>query len=1014
MVKFLIERPVGVFVAAILLGMAGFLAMSKLPVSLMPEIEIPQVTILVEGEAYASAELEQVVLEPLRQKLLQTRYLADIQSVAQEGKGIIYLTFEFGQSMDYAFLDVNEKVDETMSLLPPDIPRPRVVKSSPDDLPIVLVNVWKKDSEGVGKEESMLELSRFAEEVIKRRLEQSPSIAFIDINGSLYPEIQIIPDISKIRNLNLEWGVIEQAILKSQRYVGNVTVEKNRSRFNLRIGNKLGGIEEIENIPLTFGESTIRLGEIAQVSYRKKVAQGYNIFRSNEAISMAVIKKADARVDDLKDALRSQLNILTRDNPELAFELSQNQTDLLDFAIDNLVQSLIIGSILAFISIFLFLNDRKAPLLIFISIPYAILLSFLFLYVLDISLNILSLSGLVVSVGLMIDNSIIVIDNIQQYYQRKLPPKEAAEQAVLEVVRPLLSSALTTCSVFLPLIFLGGLAGVLFFEQAVTISVGIGVSLLVAIFLIPVLYVQLSRKDTSSRNGSRFSRAVEERYERGLTLTMRRSWVILLCVGMIGGLGIWATQELKVERLPQIEPLDTELMVSWKSTISLEENRRRCEQLLQEVASAQVQSHAEVGRQQFKLTQGLPAKSNEAKMYFKAPSLEALNEVKQRLEAFLTHTYPQARFSFRSGKNLFEQVLGEETYDVEVRMRSIAEGAVPPAAQATTYTQYLSHILKEQVVEPAKIKFQILRPDFDKMSLYGVGIDPLINQLTLSLSSLQVGKLVEGQIEIPIVLSQGRVEEDLNRTLRSCFVRSEKGKYVPVFELIRVERKSEYLYNLSDARGAYVPFYLSVGEEKERWIVDASERFEAENPELEIDILSKSADNRKLQRQLLGIILLAILVLYAILAAQFESLLLPFIVLAEIPLGVASSLLGLWLGGATLNLMSLIGILVMIGIVINDSILKIDTINRHVKQGLPVNEAVREAGRQRLNAILMTSLTTILAVVPFLFLSGIGATLQQPLALALIAGMISGTLISLFFIPLVYTFVKEKSARLSI
>ncbi|MEO0640855.1 MAG: efflux RND transporter permease subunit, partial [Bacteroidota bacterium] len=163
MVKFLIERPVGVFVAAILLGMAGFLAMSKLPVSLMPEIEIPQVTILVEGEAYASAELEQVVLEPLRQKLLQTRYLADIQSVAQEGKGVIYLTFEFGQSMDYAFLDVNEKVDETMSLLPPDIPRPRVVKSSPDDLPIVLVNVWKKDSEGVGQDESMLELSRFAE-----------------------------------------------------------------------------------------------------------------------------------------------------------------------------------------------------------------------------------------------------------------------------------------------------------------------------------------------------------------------------------------------------------------------------------------------------------------------------------------------------------------------------------------------------------------------------------------------------------------------------------------------------------------------------------------------------------------------------------------------------------------------------------------------------------------------------------------------------------------------------------
>ncbi|MEL6135052.1 MAG: efflux RND transporter permease subunit, partial [Bacteroidota bacterium] len=367
MVKFLIERPVGVFVSALLLGMAGFLAMGKLPISLMPAIEIPQITILVEGEAYASAELEQVVLEPLRQKLLQTRYLADIKSVAQEGKGIIYLTFEFGQSMDYAFLDVNEKVDETMALLPANIPRPRVVKSRPDDLPIVQVNVWKKDLQGIDQDESMLELSRFAEEVIKRRLEQSPSIAFVDINGSLYPEIQVIPDMRKIRNLNLDIEVIEQAVLKSQRYVGNITVEKNRLQLNLRIGNKLRGLDEIDNIPLTFSGSTIRLKDIADIKYRKKTPQGYNFFQSNEAISMAIIKKADARVDELKEELQLQLKILERDHPELALELSQNQTDLLDFAIENLIQSLIIGSILAFVSIFLFLGDRKAPLLIPIS-----------------------------------------------------------------------------------------------------------------------------------------------------------------------------------------------------------------------------------------------------------------------------------------------------------------------------------------------------------------------------------------------------------------------------------------------------------------------------------------------------------------------------------------------------------------------------------------------------------------------------------------------------------------------
>ncbi|HYQ57831.1 MAG TPA: efflux RND transporter permease subunit, partial [Draconibacterium sp.] len=447
MVKFLLKRPIAVTMTFVSILVLGIASLTKLPVSLMPDIDIPKITVHAQYPNHSAQELEQTVAKPLRQQLMQVAHLADIKSESCDGSCIIELDFEYGSDIDFVFIEVNEKIDRAINNLPREIQRPRVIKASATDIPVFYLNLTlKNQSETSIKSNDLFpvtqeftELSNFSSQVIQKRIEQLQEVAMVDVSGQVFPELLIVPDNKKIEALQIKLADIEQAIRANDIDLGNLIIRDGQYQYNIRFESTLRTLKDIENIYFKIDDRLLQLKDIAQVIQHPAKRQGMVTANGKDAITMAVIKQSDAQMRDLKLRINKLIEHFQNDYPNIDFEISRNQTLLLDYSISNLQQSLILGGFLAFLLMFFFLKDLRSPFLIGITIPASLVISLLCFYIAGISINIISLSGLILGVGMMIDNSIIVIDNISQHRERGKNIWQACADGTNEVFRPLLS-----------------------------------------------------------------------------------------------------------------------------------------------------------------------------------------------------------------------------------------------------------------------------------------------------------------------------------------------------------------------------------------------------------------------------------------------------------------------------------------------------------------------------------------------------------------------------------------------
>ena len=418
MVKFLIYRPIAVIMAFIAILLLGGVAVGLLPVSLMPDVDIPEITVQVSRSGVSVREMENSVVRRLRQNLMQVPQLDDISSESGEGSATIRLRFNFGADINYAFIDVNEQVDAAMRSLPNDMERPVIIKASATDLPVFYINMWLKDS--TAGDSRFMEMCELNQAIMVKRMEQLPEVAMVDVTGQLEPELCILPFPEKMRPLNLSHDAISSALDQNNVTLGSLEVEDGQYRFNIRFSNAVRTVEDVKNIWMKAEGRLLQLKDIADVGIRAKSREGAFMAGERYALSLAVIKQSDARMEDLKEGVNKLLWIFRRDYPDVEFDLVRDQTSLLQYAISNLLKSLIIGTFLAFIIMFFFLKDARSPWLIGLSIPVSLVISILFFHIVGLSINIISLSGLILGVGMMIDNSIIVIDNITQYIKKRI------------------------------------------------------------------------------------------------------------------------------------------------------------------------------------------------------------------------------------------------------------------------------------------------------------------------------------------------------------------------------------------------------------------------------------------------------------------------------------------------------------------------------------------------------------------------------------------------------------------
>lgn len=996
MLRTLLHRPIAVTMTLIAIVTLGVLAFDRIPVSLMPDIDVPRIVVQMAAQGSSAREIEQRMVKPMRQQLSQVTGLQNIESTSRTDAGTVTLSFSPGTDMSMSFIEVNEKIDRAMSSMPKDMERPKVMKIGALDIPAFYIDVTG------GKAE---QTSRLVRNVISKRLEQVPEVAMVDYSGMVGTQIAIIPDPMRIAGLGISNSEIEKAVSDNNVVLEALSVRDGIYRYTIHFDSQILSVSDIENIYIRHDGRLLQIKDICKVEEMPADRKGIVTSDGKPAITMAVIKQSDAQMSTLQGRIDTLMTQIEKDYPELQLHVTRDQTRLLSYSMDNLQWNLILGIIMASVVLFFFIGGWRMPLLVIISIPLSLVLTLLCFYVIGVSLNIISLSGLILGVGMIVDNAIIVMDNIRQ---KKTCDDRTIVQSVREVFMPMLSSVLTTCSVFVPLIFLSGTAGALFFDQAMGITIALFCSLAVASIVVPVYFRSLyRRKEFGSR--AKENRMIMRWYEKGIRFTFRNGRKMILAFAGCIVLILAVSPMIRKERMPVLPHDDAIVTIDWNAGITPEENDRRVKEVLKAAGKYVTSFTTMVGGQDFILSHTKNITSSEAVCYIKSATAGDCRKARETMMDYVAKHYPKAKTEAELATNIFDMIFSTDEPDLQIRLQN-RSGGRPAVEQTRTVTDSLRlHFPELNIQHLATETYLQYQTDAQQMAYYKVTYQQLYLRFRELLGSNNIYDINSGGESVPVIIGTDGRDADV---LLGNTIRNADGIDIPLEYLVKESRKEDYKHLTAGDEGEYAAIDIeNAGDGEVRKVMDYVSRITDDDVRnLQATFTGNYFSSRTMVWELAMVMLVAVMLLYFILAAQFESLLQPVIILAEVVIDVALVMLALFICGETLNVMSMIGMVVMCGIIINDSILKVDTINRLYRQAVAANGVTRvtllrsivTAGHQRLRPIIMTSLTTILAILPLLQRGDMGSALQFPLSFTIIVGMTVGTMVSLFFVPLVY------------
>lgn len=1015
MVRYFIQRPIAILMTFAALLATGFAMIGKLPISLLPNIDVPQIIVRINYPNTPAPILEENILRPIRENLVNVSHLENIECNAANHTGILYLNFEYGSRMDLAYIAVNERIDRLSNSFPRDMERPQVIRVNTSDIPIVRIQIIPKPGT------DYLEVSALVEKVLKKRLEQIEGVSLVDINGTKKGIITITPDDEILRSLNLEKSEIIQTIQNANRDLGSLNVKDGQYRYFVKVSNTLANIGNIENLPIrTPGGEIVPLQRIAKISLESEKQSGHHLYNGKEGVVITVQKQPGSQMNTLVFKVKEIIKQFEIDYHDIEFALTQDQTFLLDAGIGNLYQDLYYGGILTVALLFMFLGNWVAPTLMAINIPLSLIITFIFFYLFNISLNIISLSGLALGVGMMIDNSIIVIDNITRKRRQGMSMVDSSVHGTNEVITPVISQVLTTVAVYAPLVILSDMAGALVYDQSIALTISLAVSLLVAFILTPLLYTLLLKQSPEKLNeDTLFYKWVSKGYHVMIHHILKYRLTYLCITLFIMPLGFWLASKIPIRSLPKIEKLESLVLIDWNDPIDAEENLRRIKGLQAIIQPGCKTTETEVGIKQFLLQQD-NGDIQKSELYFLCESESAKFSTDEKTRLWLSKEYPHASLKIIDAPNAFTQLFVSNSPYFEARFK-----AKDNASSVNNYKK-LSELLKVRtnrqyqygpglITEPNVS----LTLNYEKMAVYGVdksSIENLLQQLFGTFSITEIKRFGEVK-NVRLNTDKESIEQKLNTAVTGL-----KHTSYPLKEFISVFYDQQPKFITSDKTGEYWSISYEKNIPDVTTLQDKLSKLAGENGFI-VDFAGQYFENRRQINKLWYLFLIVLVLLYFILAVQYEDLILPLIVMLTIPLGITGGMFLLWLTHGTLDVMAAIGFIVILGLIVDDPILKVETLNRIEKQyrhkGLYndpelLEKMIHEAGSICLKPLLMVSLTTSIAMVPVLFVGGIGNDLQKSLAVVIIGGLTIGTFFTTWFIPLAYYYVKKWSKKVPV
>ncbi|MDQ2085679.1 efflux RND transporter permease subunit [Herbivorax sp. ANBcel31] len=1019
-----IKRPVTIIMVMLMIVVFGAVSFLNIPMDLLPNMNIPMAIIMTDYDGVGSEEVENFVTRPIESVVATVDNMKTVSSQSSEGTSIVMVEFNDGTDMDFAALDMRERIDMVRDALPDEVSNPMVIKLDPNMMPIAQIGVSSETRD----EES---LKNFVENNILNRLERIEGVASLTLSGGLTREIVVDMDRSKMENYGLTIDQVSSTLQMENINLPAGSVEHGGRNLNVRSKGEFNSISEIENIPLVLPQGNIiYIRDIASVHDEHADRSSINRMDGVNSMGLAIQKETTANTVEVVNLVKDELDNILNEYQDINIEIAFDQGVFVEEAVSGVARNGLIGAVLAMLILFMFLKSIRPTLIIAIAIPTSVISTFILIYISNTTLNMISMGGLALGVGMMVDNAIVVLESIHRHKKEGKSKFEAALVGAKEVSGAIIAATLTTVVVFIPIIFTEGMAAEIFKEMALAVTFSLLASLAVALTIVPMLSSKMLRISNRVENGEKLIykivnkwdgviNGIDNVYRKVLKGVLRLRLLTLVIAFIVFSLSMVSIYFAGVEFIPGTDQGLFSVSIDKGDGVVLEETdevSKKVEKIIADIPEVEVMFTTVGG--------------DSSDMMFSGGESHYAS-----IDVTLVPLSQRSRSTNDIVEFVRKEVEGIPGADITVRdagMDMAAMGGSPVELQI--YGDNLDELsqisyevvnIVEDVEGTREVESSVAsgRPEAgvyvnrNRASQYGLSTMQVSSAISTSLQGQVATRYRVDGDEIDVRL---KFPDEVTRTyqgLSNISVLSPSGINVPLGELVEIKMEEG---PISISRRNQTRYVTVSSDLYDRDVGSVNSEIEERLETLNLPdgyYIQIGGENEQIVESfesLAKALMLSILLIYMVMAAQFESLSQPLIVMFSVPLAFSGAALGLFITGRTFNVASFIGVIMLSGIVVNNAILLIDYINKLRKRGMERNDAIIKAGPTRLRPILMTTLTTVLAMIPLSLGIGEGAEIQAPLATVVIFGLALATMLTLLVIPVIYTLFDDIRKKMEV
>lgn len=1017
-----IKRPVATAMVYLIVILVGLVGLRFLPIDLLPEIEFPRIGVQTSYPNVGPEEIELLITQPLENAVSGVPNLTRTTAFSAEGRSWVNLEFSRGTDLAEAANDIRDALEGVRNMLPPDVDMPRIRKFDSDAMPIVIIGVKSLNHD-------LESLTRVVERDLVRRFEQLDGVGMIDVRGGIYREVRIDLHRDKLRSSGLTARDVQQAIARESAVAPGGNVKDGLRDLYVRALADYENIQQISDAVVTYiNEVPVRVGDVASVRHDFRDSTRLIELDGVPVVQFRIRKQSGANTVAMARAVRAEIDRLHLDRSDVRLEIVSDHSSFIQQSIDNVKSAAIWGGILAIFVLYIFLRNGSSTFIIALSIPISLIATFGLLYFRELSLNQMTFGGLALGIGLIVDNAIVVLENIvRQREENKRDLKSAASIGVREVAGAIVASTLTTCVIFLPIVFMQTVTAVLFVELAMVVVFSLVCSLLVALTLVPVLASRFLRANTHKAGGrsqrflERFHK-LEHAYSQWLITAIHWRWLVFGTAALFVGGALFLARFVPVELAPETDANEIRVQMRMDEGTNLavvQHYMRELEDLVNRVVNPEdiINMSADIWRGHARIDLTLP-NPDERRIHSVDLADQIRREVRGKIPGVQVSVHAQSGLWML--RRLFRGGGGDEAVQIQL-MGYDQNMALSLGQQIRERIENVSGVIDVRIGgenDEGQPEQRILL-DRERIAAMGLTVQEVAQSIQLNIGGGRAGRYREGSDEYDIRVRL-RPEDRLTvLDLENISVRAPQGGTIPLSAVTYQERARSNA-GIRRINGQRVTF-ISANLESGFALGDAVAAIRSELRDLPLPqgfaivFGGEYEEQQRAQRDFTLAILLALALIYMVMAGQFERFLDPAIVMFAVPLALVGVVPTLWLTQTSFNIQSLMGLIMLIGIVVNNAIVLVDYINLMRREyGLDLQAAVIEAGRLRLRPILMTTVTTILGLSPLALGLGAGGEIQAALARTVVGGLAASTLITLVLIPVLYISIHQLKEILSL